>query len=74
AHVRSLISLLPLGLALVDRDGRFASMNDAFVRATRVNVAAPPLYPGDLVVREDKAALADAIRRFAGGAPQSAEM
>jgi two-component system cell cycle sensor histidine kinase/response regulator CckA len=74
AHVRSLIALLPLGLALVDRDGRFASMNDAFVRATRVNAAAPPLYPGDLMVREDKAALADAIRRFAGGAPQSAEM
>ncbi|MBB4838750.1 two-component system cell cycle sensor histidine kinase/response regulator CckA [Sphingomonas kyeonggiensis] len=74
AHVRSLIALLPLGLALVDRDGRFVSMNDAFVRATRVNAAAPPLYPGDLVVREDKSALADAVRRFAGGAPQSAEM
>ncbi len=74
AHVRSLIALLPLGLALVDRDGRFVSMNDAFVRATRVNAAAPPLYPGDLVVREDKGALADAVRRFAGGAAQSAEM
>lgn len=74
AHVRSLIALLPSGLALVDRDGRFVSMNDAFTRAARVNAAAPPLYPGDLVVREDKAALADAIRRFAGGAPQSAEM
>ncbi|MES2989379.1 MAG: histidine kinase dimerization/phospho-acceptor domain-containing protein, partial [Pseudomonadota bacterium] len=74
AHVRSLIALLPSGLALVDRDGRFVSMNDAFVKATRVNAAAPPLYPGDLVVREDKAALADAVRRFAGGAAQSAEM
>ncbi|HEX8300494.1 hybrid sensor histidine kinase/response regulator [Sphingomonas sp.] len=74
AHVRSLIALLPSGLALVDRDGRFVNMNDAFVRATRVNAAAPPLYPGDLVVREDKAALADAVRRFAGGAAQSAEM
>lgn len=74
AHVRSLIALLPSGLALVDRDGRFVNMNDAFVKATRVNAAAPPLYPGDLVVREDKAALADAVRRFAGGAAQSAEM
>ncbi|RYY25114.1 MAG: response regulator [Sphingomonadales bacterium] len=74
AHVRSLIALLPSGLALVDRDGRFVSMNDAFVKGTRVNAAAPPLYPGDLVVREDKAALADAVRRFAGGAAQSAEM
>ncbi|MCD2325395.1 response regulator [Sphingomonas sp. IC-56] len=74
AHVRSLIALLPSGIALIDRDGRFVHMNDPFVRAARINAAAPPLYPIDLVVREDKAALADAVRRFAGGAAQSAEM
>jgi two-component system cell cycle sensor histidine kinase/response regulator CckA len=74
AHVRSLIAMLPSGVALVDRDGRFVSMNDAFTRAARINPAAPPLYPIDLVVREDKAALADAVRRFAGGAAQAAEM
>jgi two-component system cell cycle sensor histidine kinase/response regulator CckA len=74
AHVRSLVSLLPLGLALVDRDGRFLQMNDAFLRAAQVNPQAPPLYPGDLVVREDKAAVADAIRRFAGGATHSSDM
>ncbi|MCW3836892.1 response regulator [Sphingomonas canadensis] len=74
AHVRSLISLLPAGMALVDRDGRFVHMNDAFVRGARINAAAPPLYPIDLVVREDKGALADAVRRFATGSPQSAEM
>lgn len=74
AHVRSLIALLPVGMALVDRDGRFVHMNDAFVRAARVNVAAPPLYPGDLVVREDKAAVADAVRRFANGAGHAADM
>ncbi|MDF7774469.1 response regulator [Sphingomonas sp. AOB5] len=74
AHVRSLIALLPSGIALVDRDGRFVSMNDAFVRAARINAAAPPLYPGDLVVREDKGALADAVRKFGSGAPQSVEM
>ncbi|MES2442539.1 MAG: response regulator [Pseudomonadota bacterium] len=74
AHVRSLIALLPSGIALVDRDGRFVSMNDAFVRAARINAAAPPVYPGDLVVREDKSALSDAIRKFGSGAPQSAEM
>ncbi len=73
-HVRSLISILPTGLALIDRDGRFLMMNDAFVRTARVHPAAPPLYPGDLVVREDKATLADAVRRFAGGAPQSLEI
>ncbi|WP_404339004.1 response regulator [Sphingomonas sp. MMS12-HWE2-04] len=73
AHVRSLIAMLPLAMALVDRDGRFVHMNEAFIRAARINTAAPPLYPGDLVVREDKAVLADAVRRFAGGASQSAE-
>ncbi|MCP3728897.1 response regulator [Sphingomonas sp. MG17] len=74
AHVRSLISLLPAGIALVGGDGRFVHMNDAFVRASHVNPANPPLYPGDLVVREDKGALADAIRRFAAGAAHSMDM
>ena len=74
AHVRSLVSLMPFGMALVDRDGRFLQMNDAFLRAGQVDPAAPPLYPGDLVVREDKAAVADAVRRFAGGATHSADM
>lgn len=72
--VRSLIALLPTGLALVDRDGRFVTMNEAFMRSARVQGATPPLYPGDLVIREDKAALADAVRRFAGGAPKSLEI
>jgi len=67
SHVRSLIALLPVPLALVDRDGRFVHMNDAFIRVAGIAATAPPLYPGDLVVREDKGALADAIRKFAGG-------
>ncbi|HET9511322.1 MAG TPA: response regulator, partial [Sphingomonas sp.] len=67
SHVRSLVALLPVPLALIDRDGRFVHMNDAFQRAAAVDTSAPPLYPGDLVVREDKGALADAIRRFGGG-------
>jgi two-component system cell cycle sensor histidine kinase/response regulator CckA len=74
AHVRSLVSLMPFGMALVDREGRFLQMNDAFIRAGSVDPHAPPLYPGDLVVREDKAAVADAIRRFAGGATHSSDM
>ncbi|WBH16394.1 hybrid sensor histidine kinase/response regulator [Sphingomonas radiodurans] len=74
-HIRTLVQLMPLGIALVDRDGRFVEMNDAFLRAASVDRAAPPLYPGDLVVREDKAAVADAVRRFAGGgAAHAADM
>ncbi|OYY90298.1 MAG: hybrid sensor histidine kinase/response regulator [Sphingomonas sp. 28-66-16] len=72
--VHGLVALMPFGIALVDREGRFVQMNDAFVRATEVDRAAPPLYPGDLVVREDKAAVADAIRRFALGATHSMDM
>ena len=74
AHVRSLVTLMPFGMALVDRDGRFLQMNDAFARAAQVDPKAPPVYPGDLVIREDKAAVADAIRRFAGGATHSADI
>lgn len=74
AHVRSLIALLPTGIALVGADGRFAFMNDAFVRAAHVNADAPPLYPGDLVVREDKSILADAVRRFAAGAAHAMDL
>ena len=75
AHVGGLVDLLPLGLALVGRDGRFLQINEAFLRAAQVDPAAPPVYPGDLVVREDKGAIADAVRRFAGGAPtQTADM
>ena len=74
AHVRSLVSLMPFGMALVGDDGRFLQMNDAFVRAAQVDPASPPLYPGDLLVREDKAVVADAIRRFAGGATHSTDL
>ncbi|WP_085809802.1 response regulator [Sphingomonas sp. TZW2008] len=74
-HIRTLVQMMPLGIALVDRDGRFLEMNDAFLRAASVDKAAPPLYPGDLVMREDKAAVADAVRRFAGGgAAHAADM
>lgn len=71
---RALVDLLPFGLALVDRDGRFIHMNDAFSRAANLDAKSPPVYPGDLVIREDKAAVADAVRRHAGGTPFVADM
>lgn len=67
AHIKSLVALMPFGVALIGADGRFLQMNDAFARAAAVDSLSPPLYPGDLLVREDKGVVADAIRRFAGG-------
>ena len=66
-YVETLLSLLPFGLALVDRDGRFLYMNRAFVRAAGIGDGRPPRYPGDLVVGEDKGPLADMIRRHSSG-------
>lgn len=65
--LEGLLMLMPFGVALVDREGRFTQMNRAFARAASVEPGATPTYPGDLVVREDKAAVADAIRRASGG-------
>ncbi|MBL0021752.1 MAG: response regulator [Sphingomonadales bacterium] len=66
-HVEHLLANLPLGLALVDRDGRFLFGNDAFARVAGIDAAKLPPYPGDLVIAEDKSAVADSIRRYAGG-------
>ena len=67
SHLQALLSMLPLGLALTDRDGRFLFVNDAFARAAGLEEGTMPVYPGDLVVAEDKAAVADTVRRFGAG-------
>ncbi|MBA3941879.1 MAG: hybrid sensor histidine kinase/response regulator [Sphingopyxis sp.] len=66
-YVETLLSLLPFGLAMVDRDGRFLYMNKAFVRAAGLAEGKMPRYPGDMVVGEDKGPLADMIRRHSSG-------
>ena len=73
-YVKSLVALIPAAIALVARDGRFIEMNAAFHRAARINPLTVPVYPGDLVVREDKAAVADAVRRFTGGGAQASDL
>jgi len=72
--IQALLTMLPLGLALADRDGRFLFINRAFARAAHVPPGSTPVYPGDLVVREDKAAVADAVRRFASGKSVSGDI
>jgi two-component system cell cycle sensor histidine kinase/response regulator CckA len=74
AHLQALLDVLPVGLALVDRDGRFLTMNQAFRAAAGMKGAATPIYPGDLVVKEDKAAVADAVRRNARGPAMSGDL
>ena len=70
-HLEALLAQLPLGLAMADRDGRLLFANAAFMRAAGLEGSAPPPFPSDLVVREDKTALSDAVRRHAQG-PASA--
>jgi two-component system cell cycle sensor histidine kinase/response regulator CckA len=74
SNLQALLDVLPIGLALVDRDGRFLSMNQAFRQAGGVKGSAMPVYPGDLVVKEDKAAVADAVRRNARGPAMSGDL
>lgn len=66
-HVEQLLSNLPLGLALVNRDGRFLFANESFARVAGLSPDAMPPYPGDLVIAEDKSAVSDSIRRYASG-------
>ncbi len=72
-QLQTLLSALPLGLALTDRDGRFLFANKAFLRAVEREDGLPS-FPSDLVVREDKAAIADSVRRFAKGVASSGDM
>ncbi len=77
-QIEALLARLPLGLAMCDRDGRFLFANSAFLRAAghdeSQNGAGPPPYPSDLVIREDKGALADAVRRYAGGSASAGDV
>ncbi|MBA3666141.1 MAG: response regulator [Sphingomonas sp.] len=73
-NVQVLLEMLPIGLALVDRDGRFLTMNKAFHVAGGLGGAEMPAYPGDLVVKEDKGPVADAIRRNARGPSMSGDI
>ncbi|MEY3634715.1 MAG: hypothetical protein RLZZ61_1125 [Pseudomonadota bacterium] len=74
AHVEQLLSTLPLGLALVDREGRFLFANDAFARVLGVEVHNLSPYPADLVISEDKGAVLDSIHRYGSGSMISGDI
>ncbi|QZP09835.1 response regulator [Caenibius sp. WL] len=73
-QLEALLSQLPLGLAMTDRDGRFLFANAAFLRAAGVEGRVLPPYPSDLVVKDDKGPLVDAVRRYAQGPASSGDM
>ena len=73
-HLEALLGQMPLGLAMADRDGRLLFANAAFMRAAGKDGEAPPTYPTDLVVQEDKGPISDAIRRFAQGPANSGDL
>lgn len=73
-NLQALLDMLPIGLALVDRDGRFLTMNEAFRTAAGLKGTSRAVYPGDLVVKEDKATVADAVRRNARGPATSGDI
>jgi two-component system, cell cycle sensor histidine kinase and response regulator CckA len=74
AQVQNMLATLPLGLAMVDRDGRFLFANDAFARVVEMTPEELPLYPGDLVIPDDKAAVSQTIRRYARGQALSGDL
>ena len=74
SNLQTLLDILPIGLALVDRDGRFLTMNEAFRQAAGIKDSRMPVYPGDLVVKDDKTAVADAVRRNARGPAMSGDL
>jgi two-component system, cell cycle sensor histidine kinase and response regulator CckA len=74
SYIETLLALLPFGLGMADRDGRLLFYNKAFARAAGILQGDKASYPGDIVVSEDQAAVADAVRRYAIGAAMSGDL
>jgi len=74
ANIHALMDIMPLGIALVNVDGRFVYLNKTFRQGAGLPKDANPLYPGDLVVNEDKAAVSDLVHRLARGPSSSSDM
>ncbi|ATE65117.1 ATP-binding protein [Rhizorhabdus dicambivorans] len=72
--LHALLGMLPLGLAVAERDGRVLFMNSPFRRAAGIAPDAAIVYPSDLVVEEDKAAVSDAVRRFSAGRGSASDL
>lgn len=72
--VEALVARLPFGLAMADREGRLLFLNTAFLRAAGLGPKEQPSYPGDIVIAEDQAVVAESVRRYAVGAQMSGDL
>ncbi len=66
-QLEAMLGQLPHGIAMTDRDGRLLFANAAFMRASGRAGKEPPAHPTDLIAREDRSALVEAIRRHGAG-------
>jgi two-component system cell cycle sensor histidine kinase/response regulator CckA len=73
-HLHGLLGMLPLGLALAERDGRVLFMNDPFIRAAGLAPDATIVYPSDLVVEDEKGMVSDAVRRLTSGRGKASDL
>lgn len=73
-NLPALLSVLPIGLALADRDGRFTFMNESFLAAAGIESEGGVRYPSDLVIDEDKTMVSDAVRRAAASQQKARDL
>jgi two-component system cell cycle sensor histidine kinase/response regulator CckA len=74
-QLEALREQLPVGQAMTDRDGHFLFANPSFRRAAGLPASKHfPPFPSDLVVREDKTAMSDAVRRYGQGPASSGDI
>ncbi|MFT8736748.1 MAG: response regulator [Zymomonas mobilis] len=69
-----LLPVLPYNLAVVGLDGQVLLMNPSMSSITGMSLRKFVMYPSDWVVQEDKAAVADAVRRYSSGRSLSGEI
>lgn len=69
-----LLPVLPYNLAIIGADGQVLLMNPPMSRITGMSLRQFVMYPSDWVVQEDKAAVADAVRRYSSGRALSGEI
>ena len=74
SNLQALLDVLPIGLALVDRDGRFMTMNSAFRQAAGLKGIGDASLSRRSRRQGRQGAVADAVRRNARGPAMSGDL